>query len=87
MTASPSERPASYLKIESLARELEISERTIHEMVKRGVLPRPVRLSAGCVRWDWNQVRLALDALSGSGATADEDPFLVGLGNASAPRQ
>lgn len=52
--------PPSYLSCASLARELDMSETTIHEMVRRGVLPRPVKLSSGCVRWCWADVQRAL---------------------------
>lgn len=52
--------PAPYLSKSSLARHLEVSETTVDEMVKRGVLPRPVKLSAGCVRWRWETVDQAL---------------------------
>ena len=60
-----SNRPASELSCASLARELDVSETTVHEMVRRGVLPAPVgKLSAGCVRWCWAEVQLALGSLS-----------------------
>jgi predicted DNA-binding transcriptional regulator AlpA len=57
--------PSSYLTRSSLATELEISESTVDEMVRRGVLPKPVRLSSGCVRWRWASVDLALASLGG----------------------
>lgn len=76
-------RPPSYLSCASLARELDVSERTVQEMVRRGVLPQPVRLSPGCVRWCWTDVQTALASLAGTGAGTDADPFMQGVRNAS----
>jgi predicted DNA-binding transcriptional regulator AlpA len=75
-------RPPSYLSCASLARELDVSESTVHEMVRRGVLPSPVKLSSGCVRWCWADVQLALDSLApGKTAEAKDDPFIRGVRN------
>ncbi len=66
---------APYLSRASLATALQISESTVDEMVRRGVLPRPVRLSSGCVRWRWASVDQALASLAVPGndtATSDE---------------
>ena len=68
-----------------LAAELDMAESTVDEMVKRGVLPRPVRLSTGCVRWCWADVVTAIQTLK-EGATAakdggtlvSSDPYMVG---------
>lgn len=88
MTAAFSTSPdrvPSYLSCASLARELEVSETTVHEMVRRGVLPQPVKLSSGCVRWCWADVQAALGSLSSSRATESaNDPFLAGARNATA---
>jgi predicted DNA-binding transcriptional regulator AlpA len=80
-----SDRPPSYLSCASLARELDVSETTVHEMVRRGVLPQPVKLSTGCVRWCWADVQMALGSLSVSRATgaAVDDPFLAGARDAT----
>lgn len=66
---------APYLTRASLAAALEISESTVDEMVRRGVLPKPVKLSAGCVRWRWETVDRALASLGGEGnhAPANDD--------------
>lgn len=64
----------SYLSCASLADALDVSESTIHEMVRRGVLPQPIRLSPGCVRWRWEDVDAALRKLSPPG----NDPYLAG---------
>lgn len=77
------DRPPSFLSRSSLAAELDISESTVDEMVRRGVLPKPVRLSPGCVRWSWLSVEAALASL---GRPVDEgggDPFMAGARNAT----
>ena len=80
------DRPPSYISCASLARELDASETTVHEMVRRGVLPAPIKLSSGCVRWCWMDVQLALASLSGGAAASTEaDPFLEGAHNATSP--
>ncbi len=74
-------RPPSYLSCASLARELDVSESTVHEMVRRGVIPKPVRLSGGCVRWCWADVEAAIASLKDGPETAPADPFLAGARN------
>lgn len=71
-----------------LAAELDMAESTVDEMVKRGVLPTPVRLSTGCVRWCWAEVETALASLKhGTSAGRDghmppsADPYIVGVLN------
>jgi len=82
---STADRPPAYLSCASLARELDVSETAIHEMVRRGVLPQPIKLSAGCVRWSWADVQLALASLSGGKLPeANSDPFLKGVRNVQA---
>jgi len=78
------DRPSSYLSCASLARELDVAESTVHEMVRRGVLPQPVKLSTGCVRWCWADVQTALSSLAaGRISEVANDPFLVGARNAT----
>jgi len=55
-------RPA-YLSKASLATALDVSESSIDEYVRTGKIPKPVRLSAGCVRWRWDSVDAALASL------------------------
>jgi predicted DNA-binding transcriptional regulator AlpA len=75
-------RPPSYVTCSTLARELEVSESTVYEMVRRGVLPQPMKLSNGCVRWCWADVEAALGSLSSArDSGAASDPFLMGLKN------
>jgi predicted DNA-binding transcriptional regulator AlpA len=72
------DRPPSYLSTASLARELDVSETTVGEMVKRGVLPKPVKLSSGCVRWSWADVEAALESLKDCVEPSDADPYMKG---------
>ena len=76
------DRPPSFLSRSSLAVELDISESTVDEMVRRGVLPKPLKMSAGCVRWSWSAVESALASLAG---TTDDgaDPLMLGARNAA----
>ncbi|MCD4514156.1 hypothetical protein LQT97_23265 [Brucella pseudogrignonensis] len=55
------DRPPSYLSKTRLATELDISETTVDDYVRRGLLPKPVRLG-GSVRWSWIQVQALLEA-------------------------
>lgn len=74
-------RPPSFVSKATLAVELDVSESTVDEMVRRGVLPKPLRLSSGCVRWCWREVESALVSLGGGTETSVSDPFLVGAHN------
>lgn len=63
-----------------LAWELSVSESTVDELVRRGVIPPAMKLTPGCVRWSWMAVEMALARLTG---TADDgDPFMAGVRNA-----
>lgn len=76
--------PPAYLSRASLAAQLDMSESTVDEMVRRGVLPRPLRLSNGCVRWSWVSVETALASLAPTGEhKAPEDPFIAGARRAA----
>jgi len=68
-----------YVSKASLAQALEISESTVDEMVRRGVLPRPVKLSSGCVRWRWESVDMALASLESGGNAAQPDDMMMGV--------
>lgn len=71
--------PNPYMTKASLAQALEISESTVDEMVRRGVIPRPVRLSSGCVRWRWETVDMALASLGGWVKDAPSDDTAAGV--------
>ncbi len=79
---SPYHRPPSYVSKSTLARELDCSESTVDELVKRSRLPKPIRLSSGCVRWIWDDVVVALHSLKGAESNAG-DPYLKGVQNAT----
>lgn len=79
-------RPPSYLSCSSLARELDMSETTVRDMVERGVLPKPVRLTSGCVRWCWEDVQMALAGAAGTAPAVSNDPYMVGVKNVTAAR-
>lgn len=70
---------SAYLTRASLAAALEIAESTVDEMVRRGVIPRPVKLSAGCVRWRWETVDLALASMGGEGDHAPSSTDAAGV--------
>lgn len=62
MMVQPDRRPA-YLSAKTLARELDVSESQVYALVRGGTLPKPIKLSPGCVRWSWAKVQAALYAL------------------------
>ena len=80
MTRALAHRPPSFMSRKELAWELSISESTVDELVRRGVIPRGAKLTPGCVRWSWAAVETALASLAGT--TDDSDPFMVGARNA-----
>lgn len=71
-------RPASYLSCASLARELEVSESHVRDMVRRGLLPPPRKISAGVWRWCWSEVHAFLGGKASAHAAAAEDPYMRG---------
>jgi predicted DNA-binding transcriptional regulator AlpA len=75
-------RPPSYVSRRTLADELDCAESTIDELVRRGILPRPVHLSSGRVRWCWDDVIASLAPLK-SGSATETDPYLSGARNAT----
>jgi predicted DNA-binding transcriptional regulator AlpA len=72
------ERPPAYPSKSSLARELDCAESTIDELVRKGILPKPLRLTGGCVRWCWQEVTIALSSLKGT-AEETSDPYLAAV--------
>ncbi len=75
-------RPPSYMNRKALAWELSISESTVDELVRRGVIQPPIKLTPGCVRWWWPAVEAALANVAG---TADDgDAYMAGAINAIA---
>ena len=60
MIAPGREQPPPYVSRIELARELSISENSVEEMVRQGVLPTPAKQSSGGPRWSWRAVEIAL---------------------------
>jgi predicted DNA-binding transcriptional regulator AlpA len=56
------DRTPTYAGIKTVAYELDCSEKTVQEYVKRGLLPGP-RQIGGIVRWKWSEVLAKLDGL------------------------
>jgi predicted DNA-binding transcriptional regulator AlpA len=75
-------RPPSFMSRKELAWELSVSESTIDEFVRRGNIPAPILLSAGCVRWSWPAVQERLAAATDT--MDDADPYMTGASNAAA---
>ena len=82
-----SSRPPSYVSCATLAKELDMSETSVREYVDKGVLPKPVKLSNGCVRWVWSHVELALGGIAEVGTSTTIDPYMVGAVNATTTRK
>jgi predicted DNA-binding transcriptional regulator AlpA len=74
-------RPPAFVSKATLARELDCSESHIETLVNTGVLPKAIRLSSGCVRWEWAKVVVAITSLNGTDSSAG-DPYLKGVQNA-----
>jgi hypothetical protein len=74
-------RPPSYLSCASLARELDVAESTVRDLVNRGILPPPLALG-GRARWCWADVVTALNSLKPGASAAETDPYLEGVRNA-----
>lgn len=82
MSGRALDQTPAYMSCATLARQLDVCESTIGAMVQRGVIPKPVKLSPGCVRWCWADVQSALSSLaSPAGANDDDDPFIRGVRN------
>lgn len=79
-------RPPSYLSCATLARELDLSETTVREMVDRGILPKPIRLGSS-VRWRWGDVQRALGGIADAAGVSTDDPYMVGAVHATSARK
>ncbi|RXV64851.1 transcriptional regulator [Roseovarius sp. A46] len=67
-------RPPAFPSKATLAAELDISESTVDEWVRRGFLPKPIR-RGGSVRWCWEDVIASLRPQMDS----DTDQFMARL--------
>lgn len=75
-------RPPSYMSCKELAWELSCCETTVSELVRKGRIPPPIKLTPGCVRWWWPAVEAAL-ASAADGAAGNVDPYMAGAVNAT----
>jgi predicted DNA-binding transcriptional regulator AlpA len=75
------QRPPSFVSKTTLAAELDIGESTVDELVKRGVLPKPIRIG-GSARWSWSSVQQALNSMGAGNEAAD--PFFKALSDDAA---
>jgi predicted DNA-binding transcriptional regulator AlpA len=71
---------AEYVSAETLAQLLDCSKTTVHGYVRRGILPRPIRIG-DLVRWRWVDVEKAIQCLEGGDDShADhDDPYIEGI--------
>ena len=80
----PSSRRAPYppdlCSAETLAHRLDCSVSTVHAYVRRGLLPKPMKLG-DLVRWRWADIeRLTDDLATGRDSRVTEpDPYLAGI--------
>jgi predicted DNA-binding transcriptional regulator AlpA len=71
----PDLRPPAYCRIDTLARELDVSETTVRDYVNRGLLPRPRKIGR-CALWKWAEVEAMLDRGQDAAAATPPDPLL-----------
>lgn len=69
-----------YVSAETLAHRLDCSKTTVHGYVRRGILPRPIKIGE-LVRWRWVDVEKTIESLeAGDDSHADaNDPYLAGI--------
>ena len=71
--------PPDYVSAETLAHRLDCSKSTVAEYVRRGLLPKPLKIGE-LVRWHWANVEKFIAELENSPAEADAaDPYLDGI--------
>ena len=52
--------PESYLRIEEIAKRLDLSKRGVEEFVKRKIIPA-YKISSRCLRFRWSEVEAAIN--------------------------
>ena len=72
------EYPYAYVGRETLAQLLDVAPSTVDDLVERGVLPKPYHLSAHVVRWEFQQVQMAIRSMRKDNTS---DPYLQGVRN------
>ncbi|EEW24020.1 phage transcriptional regulator, AlpA [Rhodobacter ferrooxidans] len=70
------DRPPAYPSKATLAAELDMSESTVDDLTKRGLLPKPIKLG-GSLRWCWAAVDASMKPQGGG----EDDKFMAGLKN------
>lgn len=75
-------RPPLMMSAATLAYQLDISESTLRDLVKRGILPPAIVISSGVVRWNWEAVQASFGAMR-AGRLVAEDAYLAGAHNAA----
>lgn len=77
--------PPEYLSAESLGHYLDISRSSVDDYVKRGILPKPLRIG-GSVRFRRSDVEVAiaesngeLAPTNGTALSIEEDAFSAGI--------
>ena len=75
-----------FVSAETLAHRLDCSKSTVSGYVRRGLLPKPLKIGE-LVRWRWADVeQFIMDRrTSADGSAAADDPYLAGLRNGSPP--
>jgi predicted DNA-binding transcriptional regulator AlpA len=83
VSAAVLHHPPAYPSCKTLAAELDISESTVDSYVKQGILPPPIKVTKGCVRWDWEEVKMWIGAKRVDHQD-NNDPFMRGVENVAA---
>jgi predicted DNA-binding transcriptional regulator AlpA len=76
--------PPDYASAETLAHRLDCSKSTISGYVRRGLLPKPLKIGE-LVRWRWSDVESSISELEADGNTRADthDPYLAGVEHAA----
>jgi len=45
-----------YINVKGMASHYDVSVPTIWRWCKKGILPPPIKISAGCSRWDFSNI-------------------------------
>jgi prophage regulatory protein len=69
-TTAPAPQQTRLLSVKQVAARLSVTPRTVWRWVAKGALPRPLRLSEGCVRWFDRDVDEFLAGLTREGGAA-----------------
>jgi predicted DNA-binding transcriptional regulator AlpA len=81
VTAGKKERQFApdYVSVQTLAYRLDCSRSTIDDYVRRGLLPRPIRVGR-MQRWRWRDIETWIAQAEGQGRDKEEDdPYMRGV--------